>query len=795
MLKKILKSNRGSALLFVLIAITVLSMLGISLMSYALSGLKVKLAERDAKESQYLSESGLDLAYTLISEVVLDAVKAGRDEVDYFISNEDDDADPEDSLVKFIEMEREKERNGEEDSEYIEGDTGVGPVNEDKLKEKFNEKFKEQYKAYVDENLLPTLEDISNYMEFYDDDSNLVISCDRDSYVKFGSGEEASVITLESSYKVNNITKQIAVDFRIAAPDYDQEYTVETVSEIKKESPLFDKALAADGNIIVKSTNVNIEGDIFAGGDNDDPESHGLALGDEEASLRGSLSVKGRIFTGGDIRINSSNSSLEAYGDIFCSNIRFMDVKDGSIKVGSAGEGFNVHTLNGIIVDGTNSHLDIYGKYYGFSRGEGFGINRSTILINDQYASAGSDTRINITGEATSCDKFPDGTSKPSGNVIAGSNFVPFGLTRIAEADGNYYQVLYQTGESIAIIGNYEAYSKPLNEEYPKAPEENPYNYNKDNIIYENISSNDAVPAIGFKDDGSGSRRLFGGSDPVLEAAGDGKRYKLYKGILDKSYYFKYAYDETPDSEKPDFRFDSIKGIKNIIYSTGAYPWFNEASGKMEVKAGKWTDEDESVLPLLPDFRDEYYYYINELGNPQLDYKDSSDSVRKSVADFVDEDLEIDTDFAHAQSRQELFYCGGEDIAIGSDADVNSSIPYGVTKRYNVDEIKAGIVYTKGDVYITGRLDYTGTIIAEGDIYILGSGTKTIRNKGGEGGFSVAKKAYEDFLDRYSQGIGDIFELTVVNVHTEYKGSTPGEENIYINFKDIITTSNWRRIR
>ncbi|HYF75407.1 MAG TPA: pilus assembly PilX N-terminal domain-containing protein, partial [Candidatus Nitrosocosmicus sp.] len=446
MITKILKSNRGSTLLFVLIAITVLSLLGVSLMSLALSGFKVKLSERDAKESQYLSESGLDQSFILASNVVKSAIEAGKAEIDAFINNKEPSAEEEDSLEKFIGTQRENEIKGIEDSPYIDGTNGKGPVNEEELKKKINEKFKKRYKDYVDENLTDTLEDDKNYKKMYEDGSKPEISWDEDRYVNFEYGGDISVITLVSKYKLtdgtNEITKEIAVDFRIEAPDYDQEYTVETVSEVN--SPLFDKVLAADGNIIVKGTGVSIKGDVFAGGDSSDDDSFGLTLGEAGTNTQGSLSVDGRIFTGGDIRINSNNSSLEAYGDIYCSNIRFRDVTSGSVKVGSAARRFNLHTLNGIILDGSRSTVDIHGKYYGFSRGMDADVSRSTILINDQYPDV-SGTHINITGEETPNDKFPDGTGKPLGNVIAGSNFVPLGLTRAPDAEGRYYQVLYQT--------------------------------------------------------------------------------------------------------------------------------------------------------------------------------------------------------------------------------------------------------------------------------------------------------------------------------------------------------------
>lgn len=802
---KILKSKKGSALLFVLIAISVLSMLGVSLLSLAVSGLKLKIAEKNIKEGQYMSESGLDQAYVLASEVVKEAISLGKEKIDEYIEKDIDaiDANVDNCLEKYIEEERNKERDDstKDDSKLIEGTSGKGEVDESALKEHFNMKFKSIFKDYVDSNLTAAI--LNNYEEMPGESGKPEISYNDKSYVKYGSdpNNNVSQITLESRYSHNNATKILAVDFVIAAPDYDQEYTIETVSEVK--NPLLRKILAADGNIIVKGSDVAIKGDVYAGGNSANAENFGLTIGDEASGSQGKLHVEGRIFTSGDIRINSDYSELEAMGDIYCSNIRIMDVSSGKVKIGTSSEKYNVHTLNGIMVDGTNSSVDIHGKFYGFSKGDDIDeiknmTMRSTIVINDQYASD-TGTHINITGEATDNDKFPDGrTEKPPGNVIAGSNFVPFGLTNTAESDGQLYNVLYQTGESIAIIGNYQAYSRGLERMYPNPPYN--YDYNKDNIIFELISENGAVPATKFKNDGDGNERPFGGALPELvvlnRGTADEVRYKLYKGIEDKSMYFKYAYEETPEDEKKSFRFDSVKGIKNIIFSMGSYPWLNEETGKIEVLEPKRLDDTHNVLGLLPKFRQEYQYYINEMGDPDIDYENAGEE-RKSVSDFIDESVTIaNTTQTYAQVHNEMFYKGESNLVIGSDAVTSEEAPSGPgTEKYAVSRIDRGIIYTEGDIYITGQLEFTGTIISKGDIIIIGDGKKVINNVEGETGFDVADTVFKDFVNVSSTGIGDIFKLSVLSKSTEFKGSSGSTGNLYINFKEIIDTKNWRRIR
>ena len=74
---KYLESKRGSSLVMVLIVFSILSILGVTLLSLAVFNFKMKTVDRKVKAAFYLSEAGLDEAYGVVVNGVKNAIESG----------------------------------------------------------------------------------------------------------------------------------------------------------------------------------------------------------------------------------------------------------------------------------------------------------------------------------------------------------------------------------------------------------------------------------------------------------------------------------------------------------------------------------------------------------------------------------------------------------------------------------------------------------------------------------------------------------------------------------------------
>ncbi|CAH2214668.1 pilus assembly PilX N-terminal domain-containing protein [Tepidibacter aestuarii] len=712
MIKKFLNNKKGSALIMVLMSLSVLSILGTAILSASVMNLKMKKIDMKSKQSFYIAESGLEEAYVVIEEVVEEAIDKGK---------------------KKVEDELEKRQ-----SENLNEDGSV--KDEDKLKEEMKNWFEEGYTEYINENIIKDLEHYS-----YIDDITVKIK-DKDSITEFSKSNDEFEFVLESTSQKDKIEKKVESKFLIDIPEYDISYSNKKI-ETLKENALWTKALLSDKDIIVEGKNVKVKGNIYAYGDeiNSNIKSKGIIVG-YDGNL-GSLNVDGRIVTGAYLQTGEDKSTIEVInnGEVFCNSL--------SIPNGNIGSNINikgdVNTYDDIELNGKDANIKIDGSYYGFNDGR----NESTvhdkssgIVINNN--DIGTDkSRITITGlgKGKSYDKNYKGT------FIAGTSYI--------KLDNDEY---YQTGESVSVKGNYKAYSQVYYDEdiYNEIKdmyenENNEYYEHYSGDIEENISSED----IDFD--------YF--SPLVLVNKIDKAKSPLFKQR--KSYLTAVS-----KVKKNDDVLNLGKGnidIQNVNYSIGAYIQNDEIKDE-----GHQLESDSNFKKN----QEEYDFYVNAMGDPQVDINDILNNdeddtfEKKYIADMWNSGKKEETN--KKEGYEEVIY-------INLKANKNYELTGGSKE---VKKIK-GIIITNKDVHISGEIDFEGTIITQGNIYIQGNENKNFTNT------YTINKMNNFILNKISQDeeIRKMFKQTgdsIIKVICDLEGNSNQP-----TLSSIITVSEWKKTK
>ena len=263
MCKKILLNNKGSALAMVIIIITILSTLGMAVMTLGVVNLRISIADQKAKLSFYMAESGLEQAYGIILNEIKEAVIAGneavKEAIDQFI---------EDEIIKLAQ---------EGDSEYVTvNENGNYIVNEDKIKQNlengyWNSHFKDAYKEYFrnsKSSFISKLEDPNEYInpDFATGGANNkpVVSVEDKAHLDFfPGGADETTLSLCSVYGISGdaIPQRVKMQITIKTPEQIPEnYYVNVVKTTLKDNPTWNKTLASFGEIVINDSKETTDG-------------------------------------------------------------------------------------------------------------------------------------------------------------------------------------------------------------------------------------------------------------------------------------------------------------------------------------------------------------------------------------------------------------------------------------------------------------------------------------------------------------------------------------------------------
>lgn len=181
MSKHILKSNKGSTLVMVLVILSVLGLLGASILSLGITHYKIKIIDQRAKKAFYLAESGIDEAAAVILLEIQEALKRG-------------------------------EENAAEQVSFKKNNWNKEPTEKE-----INSWFQEGYKSYISTHLKNQL--TKHTYGVLDESSGSPPNIEAS--VGYNAAAEKFEIILKSSYVYENVTKEIEAIYRIDIPRYD----------------------------------------------------------------------------------------------------------------------------------------------------------------------------------------------------------------------------------------------------------------------------------------------------------------------------------------------------------------------------------------------------------------------------------------------------------------------------------------------------------------------------------------------------------------------------------------------
>jgi hypothetical protein len=446
------RKKRGSSLVTVILVFGILFTVGTAAMALSLSDVKMRVNESKRVQNLYGSESGLEEAYGIFSNYADEAIKVGNDKVKNYLAT----LNEENGLIA---QEKQKFNNGETyNANYINND---GTVNEKYIKDNIDIIFKEGYKENFANKIKDILGNKSGYVIGNKDTSPRVnIKNLKSEEVTFDilNNLEEMKINLHSAYhEIDNNgfknQREVESTFKISVPKYDAPYSVETEKISLPENSIRGKTLVTNSNLELNTnSNLSLQGDVYVLGSNDLLNTTtGIIINGQNSNL----SLKdGKIVSKGDTKIQGGSSTIigDDKSTLYTGSLSIEKSAVAS-KVDIKG---TVYANNDLTLNGEKSNINIYNGFYGINdiRRTNIGEKRrnsSSIIVNAKDIGEKNGSSITIEKEL----------------VLLGTAYI------------DTKPESYQTGESVAIKGNYKAYTSTL---------DSADKLNKDNIIFDYLS-------------------------------------------------------------------------------------------------------------------------------------------------------------------------------------------------------------------------------------------------------------------------------------------------------------------
>lgn len=640
-----MKKKKGSSLILVLMIFSILIIFGIAVLSLALSTYQKRILQNTAKKNFYSAETGIDVAYDIIAKNVDAAIEDGNNSVNNFIN----------------------ELKLDEESPYVNSD---GTINEKALREEEQNEFASAYKKYINDNLINSLNNSSNYNNYnIDNVSDLTIATD-DQPVYYDDSNKIFSVNITSNYKEKNVAKAVKATYLIKVPAYGEKVSVATNTVSIPLNPVWSKAINVDGDMFVND-DLSANGDIFVMGTGN--TDSGIKVGDDSES-KCSLNVNGRLITDNSLIADGEKSSLNVNGNIYAKDVKIKEEADNSqINVSPLSEASkldgSVFTSNDLSMDALASNIKIDGGYYGLSDGskDSDPGHSSSIFINSDDIGVQNGSAITIGKEA----------------YIMGSAYINLDNSQ-----------KYQTGESVAIKGNYMTYTYPLTGEEAVFTDSDgkKISMKQDNVIFDYISPLQLA------------NRFI---DPARNM-----------NIFEKSFYFIYSIGEY-------FNDKNINGLEigrgvtlpqNNIHAVASVV----GNGGSLLSPSTFSIDDNDVIK---NKTIEFNKMAYEMGDASSEPDVSLNNPQKTIGTQVNFSA-IPDGFQDQIADSSKVIILKKDIG---DVYINTSgtpAEYGNTITLNNDS--KGIIIVKGNLHIIGKLNFAGTIITDGNLYIDDTGAKTI---------------------------------------------------------------------
>lgn len=771
------RKKQGSSLIFVVVIFASVLIVSAGMLSMTAVNYNARVIESKRVENLYASESGLDIAYNVVAKTIENANQYGENKVkdlktakdlsyEEFIdldNNQDDERDKKSlyalySDINFLELDKEK------NASKIQAD-------KKKIDELINYVFRKSFKQYITNNLknnikgsddknnnalglqgmyLVNLKDkkVVNYggalITFKDDELKWLDqnehNVNKRLVTQYGIKDDGKIgekgdpyylnftyydkeeleFNLQSEFNLKNENTSktgydkriIQVSYYITIPNYDEVGFYNSVVEDNiKEIP----RMIVGGDMEIEDTDLNVNGDIFVQGNGISDlssenrtykkYSSGIKLNSNKLS-KSKINFNNNVYTRETFNIQN-NVDVSVKGDLYAKNLYAGNSENGNETINSDFY-LNDNKLvldNDLAVKAKKTNI-IVKDFYGISdktENDSDKVRKSSSIIINNYKQSPEDKcSVNIKDIA----------------YIAG-------VAHIDTADN------YETGESVAVKGNYNAYSVPVesSSDYPYAD-------------------------------------IFDTNSPL----------QLMNGDLEQKskHFYEYWKDKLSGDNKVDCGGVVFDNIQNV-HSIGAI--VSDNGGKV-YNANYTIDDFENELNKQ---RKDYASKVYKMGiDADLSDYEGTESNALKVNNYINFNA-ISSEY---HSKDSIF---SKDKSVVIKGNNNTGTTYNSDKYIVVDlnsnpDLQSVIVCDK-DVIIDGSVNLIGNIITNGNLVIKGNGKVNIY---------YDKNVTNKIQNSNKQIFKNVFGNEYVQDELEDYNSL---SNISSNSTDFIKYRSWKIVR
>lgn len=641
------KKKKGSSFVIVVIIMAILFTLGTTMLTVTASDYKARISESNRLKNLYGADSGLDVVQNIIVKTSQKAIEFAEESVmnnvDSFNSDGEMNAAFKREFFNVITL------NG-----WNNVDNPAVAINEDLIRYSISST---KYINDLSSNTV-TFEDVAI------NDAKIAVT----EYTKNSNPTTGVIenIVIEVTSTFENISgelkdkKIISTEFKIMAPDFNRSISKENKDVKIDIYPVFDgKIITSDGNMNLTGVN-NVNGDLWVKGDGNLGENPAYAFDKYRGGIsveNGELNLTGNISTSKTLHLKNVAKAIIS-GDVYALNA-YVGKSDktatSSDNVLRISNGRNLVVNNDLALNAKSSQVNLHNFY---------GINDKTTTDVSNLDKAMKSSSI-IVNDA-------DGNSTLN---VANETYV-MGVAYIDTIDEKY-----QTGESVAVKGNYLAYSDVL-ESY------------RDRVTLRYYNPLQLIDTI--------------------------------EGSVDKGKYFEDYYAENSESLKSG----GITLNKDKVHTVGAY-----VSGDTAKYTGWSLDSSDTVIRGR---REDFAQYVFSMGDTTGVLSGTLDKYRLytngNVVKTVANQIKFkNTDGTSSIPDDHTFNDTYGKVVFNSDSTLDviitkDKIKVG-TREIEIKENEInGLVITAGDVVIDGEVTFNGTIICGGNVSVVGGGTKVLNH-------------------------------------------------------------------
>lgn len=747
------RKTKGSSLIFTVIMFMFVLIVSGAMISMVSSNYIERVVEGKRLENLYGAESGLDTAYNVVVKTIDNANQVAYKEVEA-LKNDVKEMDfvdyknePEGSIKKvlyalyadidYLKLDEDK------NTKYIEEDNSL-------IDKVINYEFRNKFKTYIENNIESNVEgesgkywigltgdepiqqtvkydganikfynnnnfnDLNSQVEWTEngEDSKNVIettgSPKRQLVVKYRFGDDGEIITepngkytienleyyekeitqiaLESTFKENNSYKRVGdnernlrVIYTLTVPNYYEVTFKNSIVTNTTDIP----GITIGGSLKITNSNLNVSGDIMVEGNSsyvkEDTDllgkyNNGIYINNTNNDLAKEINFFNNIYCRGAITLKD-NTTVNVNKNVYAQNIYInskndLDNKKSILNINR--EDSKLVLDNDFEMNAHNASVNIQ-KFYG---------------INDK-----TDDTVNNTKKSSSILINNIDKNRNSFMTIKKDAYIR-GIAHINTANG------YKTGESVAVKGNYNAYSIPIDDDH----DDDTFTYDAPLQL---LDGNIAKKADHFY-------KYWQNGQANTEGIASAKEEIDYGGVI---------FNE----------IDNVHSIGSIVY--GAVE-----NGSI-VKKIKRPEDFGNNTSIEHEIERQQSDYARNVGNLNIGNDKYAEDFNIDYEKYNTEKVDISSIFKQTIGQSpNIKSTDNEFLYVNGNYTIKNNPQENITKR-------------KGIIIINGDLTIEGNVEIEGDLIVLGN----LNVSNGDVDIKYNKSLTKDIQNRNLSNFDDIF--------------------------------------